>query len=90
MKNSDITAYSSYLCKAAAAASPKILIEMGLLASLGCGDFLRLEEEEEGEGERAAAGLCRPETDGETIVGTRMAFWDAVSMCVCAYLFVIT
>ena len=56
---------------------------MGLLASLGWGDFLRLEEEEEGEGERAAAGLCRPETDGETIVGTRMAFWDAVSMCVC-------
>ena len=63
-------------------------MEMGLRASLGWGDFLLLEEEEEGEGERAAAGLCRPDTDGETIVGTRMAFWDAVRVRVCGQMYI--
>ncbi len=58
-KNSHLKVHvhvSSYLCKAAAAASPKILMEMGLRASLGWGDFPLLLLEE-GEGERAAAGL---------------------------------
>ena len=55
-----------------------MLIEMGLRASLvGWGDFLRLDDGED------PAGLWRPETDGETIVGTRIAFWEAVRACVC-------
>ena len=64
-----------------------MLMEMGLRPSLGWGDFLLLlDDDDEGE-DAAAAGLWRPETDGETIVGTRMAFWEAVRVrvCVCGY-----